>query len=155
MDSRNNTKRIIKDYKAYQQQAATLGMICKPQDDDITDWDCVIFGPEDTIWEGGVFKLKIKFPPNYPVEPPKVKFLTQMFHPNIYSSGEICLDILEKDKWSSLYNPVSLLQSLQSLLTDPNCTSPANKEASGLYQADRVKYLKKVRECIEKSWIVS
>lgn len=64
-------------------------------DNQIDNWEAVIFGPDDTEWEGGVFQLRIQFPDKYPVDPPKIKFLhPTMFHPNIYVNGEICLDIL-------------------------------------------------------------
>lgn len=58
------------------------------------EWEGVIFGPDDTEWEGGVFKLNILLPEDYPTKPPQVKFVNSMFHPNIYKSGEICIDIL-------------------------------------------------------------
>ena len=55
-----------------------------------------------------------------------------MFHPNIYNDGNICLDIL-KDKWSPVYDVISILMSIQSLLNDPNPNSPANAEAAQLF----------------------
>jgi ubiquitin-conjugating enzyme E2 A len=60
----------------------------------MTKWEAIIFGSDDTEWEGGIFKLLIEFTDEYPQKPPIVKFLTKMFHPNIYVNGEICLDIL-------------------------------------------------------------
>ena len=101
----------------------------------MTKWEAVIFGPDDTDWEGGIFKLLIHFTEEYPNKPPIVKFLTKMFHPNIYQNGEICLDILQ-NQWSPMYNPLYILQSIQQLLSDPNCSSPANTEASNLFQED-------------------
>lgn len=52
------------------------------EDNNIMFWEAVIFGPEDTIWEGGVFKLTLEFSEDYPNKSPKVKFITKMFHPN-------------------------------------------------------------------------
>lgn len=64
----------------------------------------------------------------------------QMFHPNVYSGhGEICMDTLQ-DRWSPCHNICSVLMSIQSMLTDPNCASPANPEAALLYQKDRTSY---------------
>ena len=60
---------------------------------DLLIWEAVIFGPDDTEWEGGVFNLKIEFTEEYPTKPPKVAFVhPKMFHPNIYNDGRICLD---------------------------------------------------------------
>ena len=129
-----------------------MGIVCKPYEKDMTKWEAVIIGPDETEWEGGIFKLHIDFANDYPANPPKVKFLTKMFHPNIYTNGEICLDILG-NKWTPILNAVSVLQSIQSLLTDPNTASPANSEASKLYEEDKDAYYQKVREFVIKSWI--
>ena len=66
---------------------------------DIYEWEAIIFGPIATPYYGGIFKLQILFPVDYPYEPPKITFITRIFHPNIDKYGNICLDIL-KDKWS-------------------------------------------------------
>jgi len=60
-------------------------------DNNILVWQAVIFGPDDTPWEGGTFKLLLEFTEDYPNKAPSVRFLTKMFHPNIYNDGQICL----------------------------------------------------------------
>jgi ubiquitin-protein ligase len=94
--------------------------------------EAIIIGPDDTEWEGGIFRLMIEFGAKFPSEPPKVRFLSQMFHPNIYTNGQICLDILDK-AWTPLYDFTAILTQIQSLLTDPNPGSPANNEAAQLF----------------------
>lgn len=112
----------------------------------------VIFGPDDTPWEGGTFKLLMEFTEEYPNKPPAVKFITKMFHPNIYADGKICLDILQ-NQWSPIYDIAGILTSIQSLLSDPNPASPANAEASQLYDKDRREYNRRVKEVVENSWL--
>jgi ubiquitin-conjugating enzyme E2 A len=73
-----------------------------------------------------------------------------MFHPNVYTDGTLCLDIIQ-DKWSPIYTVNTILTSIQSLLTDPNPASPANPEAAQLYNADKAAYNKKVRRVAAKS----
>ena len=115
------------------------------------------------------------FEEQYPNKPPGVKFISQMFHPNVYGTGELCLDILQ-NRWSPTYDVAAILTSIQryaslsftntppltieifdadvecSLLNDPNTSSPANVEASNLYKDNRREYVKRVRETVEKSW---
>ena len=80
-----------------------------------------------------------------------VKFLSKIFHPNVYVDGNICLDIL-RSQWSPIYDVAAILTSIQSLLSDPNPASPANAEASQLYETNRIEYNKRVREIVEESW---
>ena len=117
---------------------------------DFYEWVAYIKGPDNTCWEGGIFKLSLKFGNNYPTNAPSVKFVTPMFHPNVYKSGEICLDLLQNN-WSPINNVSSILLSIQSLLTDPNCQSLANSEAGRLYLDNKLEYAKKVEEIVEAS----
>lgn len=149
--SNQASRRIMKDYKEIKTEFEK-GIYAEPLNDNISIWKGIIFGPRDSIWEGGIFKLTLEFPLTYPTDPPKVKFLSYIFHPNIYSDGKICLDILDK-AWTPMYNISSILVSLQVLLTDPNPDSPANTTAANLLKEDYQKYTEKVRECVEKSWI--
>lgn len=114
-------------------------------------WNAVIIGPSDTPYEDGTFRLVLQFDEQYPSKPPSVKFLSPMFHPNVYANGDLCLDILQ-NRWSPTYDVSLILTSVQSLLNDPNINSPANVEAANLYKDHRSQYEKRVRETVENSW---
>ncbi|CAE7415738.1 ubc-1 [Symbiodinium natans] len=88
-------RRLIRDLKKLQSDPPQ-GISASPAQDDIMSWTAVMFGPDDTPWEGGTFQLEVTFSEEFPTKPPHVKFLTKMFHPNIYNNGEICLDILQE-----------------------------------------------------------
>jgi len=120
------------------------GISAFPNGDDVFSWVGTIVGPQDTVYDGLVFKLSFSFPNGYPFTAPTVKFVTPCFHPNVDSYGNICLDIL-KDKWSALYDVRTILLSIQSLLGDPNNDSPLNGQAATLW-ADQVAYKKKLLE---------
>ena len=111
-------------------------------------WDAVIIGPVGTAYEGGIYRLKINFPKDYPFHPPVIKFVTKVFHPNIHENGEICLDIL-KNHWSPAYTISQTLLSIVSLLSDPNPEDPLNTEAANLYKTDRYQYILRVQKYIQ------
>lgn len=142
-------KRLLRDLKKLQADPPT-GISAAPVEDDIMQWSAVIFGPEDTPWEGGAFQLKVTFNEEFPTKPPHLRFVTKMFHPNIYTNGEICLDILA-NQWSPIYDISAILTSIQSLLTDPNPNSPANSEAAQLWNENRREYNRRVGQIVEES----
>ncbi|PSC72517.1 ubiquitin-conjugating enzyme E2 2 [Micractinium conductrix] len=143
-------KRLIRDFKRLQQDPPE-GVNASPQAENIMRWNAVIFGPDGTVWDGGVFKLSMEFSEDYPNKAPVVKFRTNLFHPNIYADGGICLDILQ-NQWSPIYDVSAILTSIQSLLSDPNPNSPANSEAARLYNEDRKEYNRRVKAVVEASW---
>ena len=112
-----------------------------PDGDNLFSWKGTIVGANDTVYEGLKFTLSISFPEDYPFSAPTIKFVTPIFHPNVDNFGNICLDIL-KEKWSASYSVVTILQSLRSLLADPNNDSPLNGHAAQLW--DNQKEYKRV-----------
>ena len=120
-----------------------------PEGDDVYRWEGVIIGPADSPYAGGVFKLRILFPVDYPFKCPTVTFMTKIYHPNINSAGIICLDIL-KDKWSPALTISKVLLSICSMLTDPNPNDPLMPEIAHLYKTDIVEYNYNARQWTEK-----
>nr|VZI31528.1 unnamed protein product [Spirometra erinaceieuropaei] len=83
----------------------------------------VVQGPKDSAYEGGYFKLELFLPEDYPMSPPKCRFMTKIYHPNIDNLGRICLDVL-KSKWSPALQIRTVLLSIQALLSAPNPDDP-------------------------------
>ena len=142
--------RLAADLKAINQEPPSGCSASPNSDDNMFVRSATIFGPDETPWEGGVFSLRITFSENYPGKPPRVRFTSEVFHPNVYSDGTLCLDIIQ-DQWSPVHNICTILSSIQSLLGDPNPNSPANPEAAQLFSHDKAAYKKRVRRCAQKS----
>ena len=115
------------------------------QENDITRWNAKIIGPEGTPYEGGEFTLSIIFGAEYPIKPPKVTFVTPVYHPNVSQNGAICLDILSS-QWTPALTVEKMLLSICSLLSDPNPDDPLFGEAAKEYKNNRELYNKKARE---------
>lgn len=141
-------RRITMEYKEMQQEALE-NITAGPIGDNMFQWRATIIGPKDSPYQDGVFLLKLDIPADYPFKPPTVQFETKVFHPNISSTGAICLDIL-KSAWSPALKISKVLLSIVSLLTDPNPDSPLTAEAATLYKADRAKYNKTAAEWTKK-----
>jgi len=136
--------RLEKEYEDFQRDPPT-NCSAAPKDEDIYIWEAVIYGSTGSVYEGGIFNLIIEFPTNYPFKPPKVKFTTKIYHPNINLAGGICLDIL-KDNWSPALTISKVLISICSLLTDPNPDDPLVPEIADTYVKNRLKYDLTARE---------
>ena len=105
-------------------------------DDNLYHWAGTIFGPKETCYEGGIFHIDIQIPEDYPFKPPKMKFETKIWHPNISSqTGAICLDIL-KDEWTPALTIRTALVSLQALLSCPEPDDPQDAEVAKQYKLD-------------------
>lgn len=113
--------------------------------ENLFEWEAVILGPIETPYEGGIFNLNISIPSNYPFKPPIVIFKTKIYHPNINSSGNICLDIL-KSQWSPSLTISKILLSICSLLSDPNPNDPLVPEIASVFKNNIELYNKTAKE---------
>merc|ERR1712166_553515 len=106
-------------------------------------------GPADSPYMNGLFLLEIDFPTEYPFKPPKIRFITKIYHCNINEKGGICLDIL-KDNWSPALTISKVLLPICSLLTDPNPDDPLVPEIANVFKTQLEQYNKTASEWTSK-----
>jgi len=99
-------------------------------------WRAYVKGPEGTPYEGCVYAVNITIPSDYPHKPPDIMFTNQCWHPNIGVNGHVCVDILQRE-WSPTLSVIKILQSVQSMLDDPDPTSPLNASAGDMFNRSR------------------
>jgi len=131
--------RVKKEYKEVQKikDAGISAVLVK---NDFAHWKATIDGPTGSIYEKGKFDIDIKIPHTYPFVPPKMQFITKVWHPNISSqTGAICLDIL-KSEWSPALTLRTALLSLQALLSCPNADDPQDAEVAKQYKNNRKQF---------------
>ncbi|XP_074910704.1 ubiquitin-conjugating enzyme E2 T [Buteo buteo] len=129
------------------------GITCWQNEDQLDDLRAQILGGADTPYEKGIFNLEIVVPERYPFEPPKIRFLTPIYHPNIDSAGRICLDVLKlppKGAWRPSLNISTLLTSIQLLMAEPNPDDPLMADISSEYKYNKQLFLLNAKEWTEK-----
>ncbi|XP_075690667.1 ubiquitin-conjugating enzyme E2 G1-like isoform X1 [Rhinoderma darwinii] len=133
-------------------------------DNDIYKWEVLLIGPQDTLFEGGFFKVHLTFPVDYPLRPPKMKFITEIWHPNVAKNGDVCISILHEpgedkfgyekpeERWLPIHTVETIMISVISMLADPNSDSPANVDAAKEWREDpNGEFKRKVARCVRKS----
>ena len=122
-------------------------------DSRIDQLEASLLGPPSTSYSDGVFKLEISIPARYPFEPPKVRFITPIYHPNVDTGGRICLDILKlppHGSWKPSINISSILTSLQVLMAEPNPDDPLMPEVADQFRYHKEKFLAMAKEWTDK-----
>lgn len=123
----------------------------------------MIVGPSETVYEGGFFPARLKFPPDYPNMPPVMQFTCDFWHPNVYPDGRVCISILHppgddpnhyedaSERWLPIHTVPSILLSVISMLASPNDESPANLDAAIQWRDDQPSFRKKVLRIVRRS----
>ncbi|KAH8852073.1 Ubiquitin-conjugating enzyme E2 G1 isoform 2 [Schistosoma japonicum] len=132
-------------------------------DDNIFKWQVLIMGPPDTLYEGGYFRAELHFPQDYPNHPPKMRFVTDIWHPNIARDGDVCISILHEpgedrwgyerpeERWLPVHTVETIITSVISMLAEPNPDSPANVDAAKEFREDFAEFKRKVCRCVRMS----
>ncbi|GFO43139.1 ubiquitin-conjugating enzyme e2 [Plakobranchus ocellatus] len=132
-------------------------------DDDLFKWEVAIYGPPETLYEGGVFKAHLLFPKEYPQRPPKMKFVSDMWHPNIDQDGNVCISILHEpgddtygyeraeERWLPVHTVETICISVISMLADANDESPANVDAAKMLRENFEEFKKRVARTVRRS----
>lgn len=132
-------------------------------DCNVFEWQVTVMGPPETLYEGGFFTCNMSFPKDYPNKPPTVKFVSEMWHPNVYADGRVCISILHSpgndpngyedasERWSPVQTVETIMLSVISMLSDPNDESPANVDAAKEWRDDYPAFKKRVARCVRRS----
>lgn len=141
-------RRIIKETQRLMSEPVP-GISAAPSEDNLRYFNVIILGPESSPYQGGVYKLELFLPEDYPMAAPKVRFLTRIYHPNVDKLGRICLDIL-KDKWSPALQIRTVLLSIQALMSAPNPDDPLDEGVARHWKSDEASAMATAREWTHK-----
>jgi ubiquitin-conjugating enzyme E2 D/E len=138
--------RLKNEFNALSNDTICNSTVLLENEDNLFSWIIVMQGAEGTPYDGGIFKLQVKFPDNYPFKAPDVKFLTCIYHPNIkLDTGEICQDVFASS-WAPTQKVQDILEKIVSMLREPSTSSPLEHEICMQYTNDRTQFNSVARE---------
>merc|ERR1712072_7700 len=146
-------RRISKETERLMKEPAP-GISATPSEENQRYFNVIIAGPQQSPYEGGIFKLELFLTEDYPMAPPKVRFLTKIYHPNIDKLGRICLDIL-KDKWSPALQIRTVLLSIQALLSSPTPDDPLDENVARQWRGNEKEAIETARHWTRSHAVVS
>jgi len=156
--------KIAKDLKLMKEDPVE-GIFCELVDDSsLFEWRIYIEGPGDSPYQGAIYQAKMEFPQDYPMSPPKLRFQSEFWHPNVYPDGRVCISILHppgedalnpderpEERWLPTQTVSTIMLSVISMLNAPNIHSPANVDASVEFRDFRHKYIERCKKLVVKA----
>ncbi|KAM0993660.1 hypothetical protein EV2_009616 [Malus domestica] len=139
----NVIKQLAKELKSLD-ESPPEGIQVGLNDDDFSIIYADIEGPAGTPYENGVFHMKLLLSRDFPHSPPKGYFLTKIFHPNIATNGEICVNTLKKD-WNPSLGLRHVLIVVRCLLIEPFPESALNEQAGKMLLENYEEYARHAR----------
>lgn len=137
-------KRLIQEIKELTEKPPE-GIVVLLNEDNVSDIQAELEGPAGTPYEGGLFRMKMVIPTDFPNTAPKGYFITKIFHPNIRQpSGEICVNTLKKD-WQPTHGLRHILMVIRCLLIEPFPESALNEDAAKMLLEEYDEYFKRAK----------
>ncbi|XP_002017348.2 ubiquitin-conjugating enzyme E2 6 [Drosophila persimilis] len=118
-------------------------------DDNMSSLAVLFEGPLGTAYEGGMWTVNISMPKDYPLNPPKVRFITKILHPNIeFNTGLVCMNVFSQ-AWSPSYDLLNIIETfLPQLLRNPNPNDPLNHHAAQIMKHSEAMFRENVIACV-------
>ncbi|KAK9477656.1 ubiquitin-conjugating enzyme/RWD-like protein [Lipomyces japonicus] len=150
MASAQAIKRISRELADIKAEGSTEFTARPRSDSDLLNWEVTIFGPNETPYQGGTFKLELVLPPQYPFQPPTLSFVTKIYHPNVLKDGTVCIPLLRTDQWKPACKLLTVIDLAIALLREPNGDDAIEDSVAEVWKNNPVKYIATAKEWTKK-----
>ncbi|KAK5125573.1 hypothetical protein LTR08_005201 [Meristemomyces frigidus] len=146
-----SNKRIMKELGEVRTNPPPGCNVILANEDDMNIWEATMDGPSDSPYTGGRFKIQITLPKEYPFKPPRVAFLTKIYHPNVMNddTGSMCLGMLRPDEWKPPNKIADVLRLVRTVLAAPQPDDAVEQQIAREFKDDRKSFDK-----VAKEWVV-
>jgi len=124
-------------------------MTVEPDEDNLYSWVCTIKASVESPYKNGKFKFTVVFPDTFPFKPPRVAFVTKIYHPGINEKGEICVAIL-RDEWKPSISISTVLNMIQEKVNNPSADDPYEPDIAAELKNNHAKFLSVAKEWTKK-----
>jgi ubiquitin-conjugating enzyme E2 L3 len=146
----SGSRRLQKEYHdLVQANLKNFQKIELPREDNLLLWQGLLL-PENPPYNKGAFRIQIDYPAEYPFKPPKITFLTKIYHPNVDEKGQVCLPIIHSDNWKPATKTENVISALISLINEPEPEHPLRADLADEFTKDKKKFLKNAEEYTKK-----
>ncbi|KAG8189666.1 hypothetical protein JTE90_022481 [Oedothorax gibbosus] len=143
------TRRLQKELQDIRKSGNKCFRDVQVDETNILTWHGLIV-PDCAPYNKGAFRIEINFPAEYPFKPPKITFKTKIYHPNIDEKGQVCLPIISTENWKPATKTDQVIQTLVTLVNDPEPEHPLRAELAEEYSKDKKKFFKNAEEFTKK-----
>lgn len=143
------TKRLQKELHELKTSEMKSFRDIQVDEQDLLTWTGLIV-PDNEPYKKGAFKIEIKFPAEYPFKPPKVRFKTKIYHPNVDEKGSICLPIIIPENWKPATRTEQVVNALVAMVNDPQPEHPLRPDVAAEFINDRKKFSKNAEDFTSK-----
>lgn len=119
-------------------------------DHNVLRWQGLLV-PDNPPYNKGAFRVEINFPPEYPFKPPKLTFLTKIYHPNVDERGQVCLPIITAEHWKPATKTDQVIAALVALIHAPEPEHPLRGDLAEEYIKRRAQFMKNAEDFTKKT----
>lgn len=155
---------LIRQFNALNKDETAYFSVGLDTGDNWFKWRVCFEGPQDTLYASGIFSAVLTFPDDFPNNPFEMRFEQEMWHPNIFPDGRVCISSLHppgtdqfneqetaEERWRPILSVESVIVAVISMLGSPNLESPANIDAAKQLRENQEEYKQKVKRLARKT----